>query len=708
MEKLDTQVFDLLARPMRMDELRRALGGVPKKELSASLARLTAEGKIMRNKKNRIAQTAHFGCLSGTYLATERGFGFVAPDAQDARGDIFIPPNQGGGAWQGDRVLIRVHESAGGRQQRGRREGEVLRILDRSREEITGSVQKRGKSFVLQPTSRKYPEIILPKAHLGAAQAGDQVSVRMMFHGEGRVMPQGAVTNIFGQSGTMEASIAAILHGHGIEEEFPQEVLKQAEGLEAEQHAEDGRRDLRDALIFTIDGDSAKDFDDAVSIEQTANGHLLLGVHIADVSHYVTPGSLLDGEAYRRGNSVYYPGHVVPMLPFALSDGLCSLVPGEDRLAFSVFLEVDQAGQRYGASFAKSIIRSKARMTYRNVNKILDGDAGMREDYAFLQESITQMAALAESLHQRRKARGALDLDIAETEIEVSPEGEPVSLSYRVRGRAERMIEEFMLLANEAVAEFMNKKGYPAVFRVHENPDPEKLQVFAQFARPFGHRIDPSTPENTHQLQAVLDKAAGDPRQRILPTLLLRSLARARYADENLGHYGLQAKFYLHFTSPIRRYPDLATHRMLEKALSGATFTRAEHEFCASAASQSTTREFAADTAERQIDKLYIAAYMEQFIGEDFDGEVSGVQSFGVFVALKNGAEGMIRIESLPGYYVYDDVKMALTSRAGTRYAVGTQVRVRLMHASRVTGQIDFVLSPESAESPRSPRAEQA
>ena len=382
------------------------------------------------------------------------------------------------------------------------------------------------------------------------------------------------------------------------------------------------------------------------------------------------------------------------MLPFALSDGLCSLVPDEDRLAFSAFLELGSDGRRHKAEFFKSVIRSKARMTYKNVNKILNGDAELTKKYGFLAETVHKMADLADVLRKRRMERGALDLDIPEAEITVDEQGEPIELRYRDRGRAEKMIEEFMLQANEAVAEFMDKHSHPAVFRVHENPDPEKLRVFAQFARPFGYRIDPNKPQDTRQFQIVLDRAADDPRQRALPALLLRSLARARYSEENLGHYGLQAKYYLHFTSPIRRYPDLATHRMLQKALVGDAFTRTDYQFCENAASQSTTRELAADTAERDIDKLYIAAYMERFLGQDFDGEVTGVQAFGIFVALPNGAEGLVRIESLPGYFEYDDQKMALTSRAGVRYTIGTPVRVRLVSANRASGQIDFVLTP--------------
>lgn len=696
MEQLDRKVIDLLARPMRIEELRRLLPGVGKQELKDCIQRLSQSGQIVKNKKNRLAQAAHFGCIAGVYLATERGFGFVAPDKKDKQSDVFIPPNAGGDAWHRDRVLIRVHEDGHRRDGSPRREGEVIRVLERSREEIVGAVRRRGKSCVLEPASKKYPEIMLPKAHLHGAQPGDRVAVRMMYYGEGKVLPQAVVTQVFGENGTMQASIAAILHENGIIEGFSSEAAAQAEGLGDRIPADalEGRRDLRDQLIFTIDGDSAKDFDDAISLIPLKNGRVLLGVHIADVSHYVTPGSPLDDDAYRRGTSVYYPGHVVPMLPFALSDGLCSLVPDEDRLAFSAFLELGPDGRRHKAEFSKSVIRSKARMTYKNVNKILNGDAESTKKYGFLAETVHKMADLADILRKRRMERGALDLDIPEAEITVDEQGEPVELRYRDRGRAEKMIEEFMLQANEAVAEFMDKHSNPAVFRVHENPDPEKLRVFAQFARPFGYRIDPNKPQDTRQFQIVLDRAADDPRQRALPSLLLRSLARARYSEENLGHYGLQAKYYLHFTSPIRRYPDLATHRMLQKALAGDAFTRTDYQFCENAASQSTTRELAADTAERDIDKLYIAAYMERFLGQDFDGEVTGVQAFGIFVALPNGAEGLVRIESLPGYFEYDDQKMALTSRAGVRYTIGTPVRVRLVSANRASGQIDFVLTP--------------
>lgn len=691
---LETRLLGLLAQPMRIDEIRRALPETGKNELKDALDSLIADGKVMKNKKNRFAVSAHYGCVAGTYLATERAFGFVTPDVAEGEpkpDDLFIPPNAGGGAWHGDRVLVKLTERKNGR---GRREATVIRVLRRAGNELTGALVQRGNAYFVQPTSKKYPEIMVDRHSLGDARVGDRVAVSVSHYGDEKIMPQGVIQADLGEDGTMEASIAAILHENAVFDFFPDEVLRQADAIpqEVDPAALHGRLDLRDKLIFTIDGDDAKDFDDAVSLDRLDNGHYLLGVHIADVSHYVTPGSPLDQEAYRRGTSVYYPGHVVPMLPFALSHGICSLNPDVDRLTFSALMEVDKDGRRYGAKFAKSVIRSKARMTYNKVNKILAGDEALRGEYAFLVETAQEMNELAHALYKRRIERGALELDIPEAQITVDENGQPVAIQYRDRGESEKLIEEFMLQANEAVAEYMCKRGNPTVYRVHENPDPEKLRVFAQFARPFGYRIDPSRPEDTFQFQTVLRGAKNDPRQRILPTLLLRSLARARYADECIGHYGLKAKFYLHFTSPIRRYPDLVAHRMLQKALTGEAFTAADENWCEDAAAQSTTREQAADNCERDIDKLYIAAYMKQFIGEEFDAEVSGVQAFGVFAALENGCEGLIRIELLAGdYYQYDEQHMALVGRhTGKRFTIGTPIRVKLIAASEVTGQIDF------------------
>lgn len=692
MGQLESQIYALLERAKRADELAKALPNVPKRAIAQALDSLVQDGKILRNKKNKYGRAEAFGCMTGTFSATERAFGFVTPDA--GGDDIFIPPHCNNGAWQSDRVLIRLSDRPRSLE---RPEGEVLRVLARSARDIPGTVKKRGRAYFLEPDSGKYPVIEIMKGRLEGARIGDKVAVRVVFWGDARkrLPPQGVVRASFGENGTMEASIAGILHENAVLDAFPAEVLAQADscGEEVDSHEAAQRLDLRDKLIFTIDGDDAKDFDDAISLEPLENGRLLLGVHIADVSHYVTPASPLDNEAYKRGTSVYFPGHVVPMLPFALSNGICSLNPDVDRFAFSALMEVDTEGRRHKAQFFKTVIRSKARMTYGNVNKILAGDPAMREKYTALVPCLEALNHLAHTFRRRRFFRGALDLDIPEAEVVVDESGKSIDVIARPRGDAERLIEECMLLANEAVAEFLCKRGNPTVYRVHENPDPEKLRVFSSFAKQFGYRVDPGKPEDTAQLQAVLNAAHDKPEQRVLPSLLLRSLARARYSEECLGHYGLQAKYYLHFTSPIRRYPDLVTHRMLYKSITGQTFPKADAVFCGEAALQSTLREQAADNCERDITKLYMADYMSRFIGEEFDAVVSGVTGFGIFVELPSTVEGLVRIEDLPGSgYVFDPERMALSASGGTRrYTIGTALRVKLVAASNTTGQIDFV-----------------
>lgn len=696
-------LYALLSKPMRLEEIDRALPAVSKKELKAALEQLTADGLVMKNKKNRFAQSSHYGCMAGTFLSTGRRFAFVSPipaAGEEKQPDIFIPPNACGGAWHGDRVLVHLTE---GSDRRGRPEGTVISILSRAEKELNGALIQRGKRYYVQPASNKFPEIAVSRQDLGGAGPGDFVAVSVFDYGGGGITPQGRIIADLGEDGTMEASIAAILRENGVTESFPADVLEQADAIPQEVTPTDlnGRLDLRDKLIFTIDGDDARDFDDAVSLERLDNGRWLLGVHIADVSHYVTPHSPLWQEAFRRGTSVYYPGHVIPMLPFALSHGICSLNPDADRLTFSALIELDENGGRHRATFAKSVIRSKARMTYRNVNKILAGDETLRQQYAFLVETAEAMNRLAHTLYDCRVRRGALELEIPEVAISTDANGHPTDVQYRERGDSEKLIEEFMLQANEAVAEYMCLRDYPTVYRVHEDPDPDKLRVFAQFARLFGYRIDPERPGDTFQFQAVLRGVPKDPRQRVLPTLLLRSLARARYAEQCIGHYGLKAKFYLHFTSPIRRYPDLIAHQMLEKALSGERFDETDQNICGEAAQQSTVRELAADTAERNIDKLFIAFYMKRFTGKEFDATITGVQSFGIFVTLANGCEGLLRVELLgDDFFEYHERQMVLQGRyTGKRFCIGDDIRVLLLSASEVTGQVDFAIAGHTPDS---------
>ena len=691
---MNEKIMEILSSglPRGLKELAEAMA-LSQAEAQTALDALMAEGDVVKTRKGRYTTANGSGLVKARISFQRNG----TPLARPMEGGTAMQVEVSGAArcMPDDLVLVRPMGI----------KCELHTILRRGRDAFAAYVRIEQKArkgarrdevkmlATAVPCDLRLPYEVVLTGDLSFVRNDQIARLKIEKFPEYNRPIYASVERVLGNGSSMCALMKAVAEDHDFATESTTAVEAEAASMPAEVSAADiqGREDLRGLLTFTIDGATAKDFDDAISIEKTADGWRL-GVHIADVSHYVTPGSPLDVEAWRRGTSVYYPGHVVPMLPFELSNGICSLNPNVDRLAFSAFIELDRTGQRYGAKFAKTVIRSAARMTYKKVNAILSGDAALREEYAPLVPIFEEMNELAHALYKRRVDRGALEMDLPESAITVDETGEPVEITFRERGESEKLIEEFMLLANESVAEHMHRHGWPTVYRVHDDPDPEKLRSFAMFARPFGYRIDPSKTADTAQLQAVLTGAKDDPRQRALPTLLLRSLSRARYDLNCGGHYGLQAKFYLHFTSPIRRYPDLVAHRMLQKALTGAQFDPADEGTCAEAAAQSTEREFAADTAERDIDKLYLAAYMEQFIGEEFDAEVSGVTSFGLFVSLANSVEGLIRMDSLPDdYYEYDEEAMVLTGRhRGRRYTMGTPIRVRLLSASRITGQIDF------------------
>lgn len=695
------------------DELIRTLDkhGIHTKhsELVRVLAELVDEGYLMRARSNRYGRPEAFGCLAGIFCATGRGYAFVRPESGNGL-DIFIPPHRDKGAWHGDRVLIRIHQEnpaahrgrgkGGGQVDKShRQEGEVLRILDQTRDDLTGCIVMRGKMAMFRDDSGKLPEIVVSKKHIGDAHPGDRVALKVLFRGNEKYLPQGMVTKVFGSGLTLKAAADAILYEHNITVPFPQDAIDQADSIPLFVQEKDweNRLDLRSQKLFTIDGDSAKDFDDAVSLERLPNGHYRLGIHIADVSHYVTEDSPLDKEAYRRGTSVYYADQVIPMLPLTLSNGICSLNPGVNRLAFSVFVELGKDGSRYSVDFHRSVICSYARLTYNQVNKILSGDWQERHLRQDLAPILDEMNAMAKELHASRMRRGALELNIPEAVILCDRNGKASGVAKRSRGDAESLIEEFMLVANEAVAEALYRYQMPAVYRVHEDPDPEKLRTFAAQARLFGYRLREKDLTDTHQLQNVLDHASADPEQQALPTLLLRSLARARYSPNCTGHYGLAAKYYLHFTSPIRRYPDLVVHRMLTHMLAGEQGSRKLTEFCEAASLQSTDREQAAAEAERDIEKLYMAEYMSSFIGHSFDGYISSITSFGVYVQLDNMVEGMVRLDTMQNdWFEFDPDRMTLFGKhTGQNYHLGMRVNVTLVNASSTSGLIDFIFTPD-------------
>jgi ribonuclease R len=626
--------------------------------------------------------------LTGTYRATTRKYGFISPQDGDGQADYFVPPRMEQDAWDGDAVRYRLQKDRDDRSI-----AVVTQVLGRANAIVTGVVDKRrdGKRILI-PDSAKLRRHILITNHR-PPRIGEKVAVKMQTFGE---KPMGSVVETFGRDGSLESAVAAILYQHGIERFFPPEVQQQAE--EAEQsvspQALAGRLDYRERLVITIDGATAKDLDDAVSLEALPNGNRLLGVHIADVSHYVTDGSPLDKEALERGTSVYFADQVVPMLPPALSNGICSLHPRVERLTLSCLMECTPNGEIVRHSLHKSVICSAERMTYADCNALLAGeDVALAETYAHVLPLLADMAQLAKQRGQLRKNRGSLDLQSNEAAVLCDEGGTPVGVVLRESGVSENLIEEFMLAANETVAKHLCDLEKPAVYRVHENPSAEKIELLTQQLMLLGYTLKDGS---NGQLQAVLAACADKPEAAIVNQLVLRAQMKARYAHQNLGHFGLAASHYCHFTSPIRRYPDLVVHRILSTLLEGNLHGKIEGrlaKFAQTAAVQSSERELAAMTAEREIEKCYVAAFMAKHVGEDFAAIVSGVSRSGVFVTVAGAVEGLIALEELPAdEYIYDEGRLALLGQRA-QFRFGMPLSVRCAGASVAAGEVWFSLN---------------
>ncbi len=650
--------------------------------------------------------------IQGRYQGSGRGFGFLVPEgAQSRNEDCFVPPHQGGGAWDGDRVEARL--SPEDPTQPGRRIASVTRVIERGNPTVTGTIRRLNRETWLKPDNERLPEAIKV---MGRAKVrdGEKAAVEVSSYGSAAAPPLGKLCATFGPAGSRAAAVEAILYQQGVEREFPDEVLSEAEAApqSVPEKELEGRLDLREKTVITIDGAASKDLDDAISLEREGD-NWVLGVHIADVSAYVKPGTALDGEAFKRGTSVYFADQVVPMLPVALSNGICSLNQGVDRLTISCFMTMDKNGAIVDHSVAKSVIRSTERMTYEDCNVMLAEEPG--EQYTFLADRYTHilpmlqdMAALAKKLEKRRKDRGSLELETQESYILCNSMGRPVDIVARRQGQSEKLIEEFMLCANETVAKHLFDLHRPAVYRVHEKPSQDKTDTLRAMLSPLGYSI---LQADHGSLQKVLEAAKGKPEAPAVSMMVLRSMMKARYSTENLGHFGIAADYYCHFTSPIRRYPDLMIHRCLHSLLDGrqgGTAAKRLGKDCEKAAVQSSQRELAAQSAERDIDKLYFADYMREHIGEEFPAAVSGVTRFGVFAALPNGVEGLIPVETLPeDRYAYDDLHMSLTGeRTGNQFTFGMELTVICVAADPSTGRVDFRLPGREEVAARERREE--
>lgn len=690
--------------PMKFKELAGLLQ-VPKEErndLKIVLDALLADGKISIDVNGKYKEQ-NSNIKTGIFSGTSRGFGFVTLDGDEGGEDIFIPERETKGALNKDRVQVCISEDQTGK----RREGTIVAILERNVNELVGTFQK-GKSFgFVVPDNQKFgSDIFIPKEYTKGAVNGHKVLVKITDYGNESKNPEGRVTQILGHINDPGVDVASVILGNGIPTEFPEEVMHQVENIKDEVDSKDmaGRLDLRGLQTVTIDGEDAKDLDDAITLSKEGNIYKL-GVHIADVSNYVTEGSPLDKEAIKRGTSVYLVDRVIPMLPHKLSNGICSLNQGCDRLALSCIMDIDDKGNVIGHRIAETVINVDRRMTYTSVKKIVeDHDEAEMKEYEELVPMFEDMLVLANILREKRRKRGSIDFDFPESKIIIGKDGRPTDILPYERNKATKIIEDFMLIANETVAEDFFWQELPFVYRTHENPDLEKIEKLSIFINNFGYTMRVGQDEiHPKELQKLLVRIDGTPEEALISRLTLRSMKQAKYTTSCDGHFGLATKYYCHFTSPIRRYPDLQIHRIIKENLRGGLREkRIEHydRILSEIARQSSLTERRADEAEREVEKLKKVQYMSKFIGETFEGVISGVTSWGMYVELPNTVEGMVRMSDLQDdYYIYDESHyMLIGEHTKHTYKLGQKIKVRVVDTSKLLRTIDFVPVMEDEE----------
>lgn len=713
--------------PMKLKELAMLLG-VPKeqrKDLEEVLNELVASGKVGISKKGKYARSEVFA-QTGIFSAHYRGFGFVTIEGRD--GDLFVPPDDTGDAMDGDTVQVIIDENGRG----GRAEARVLKVLKHANETLIGTFEKnKSFGFVIPDNPRITMDIFIPQGKENGAVSGHKVVVKLDTYATRNKNPEGHVQEILGHINDPGVDILSIVRAYGLPEEFPEDVMEEVshapEELSADYVAEEigknGRVDLRDVPMVTIDGEDAKDLDDAVSVsKETINGETIyhLGVHIADVSHYVKEGTSLDAEAYKRGTSVYLVDRVIPMLPHRLSNGICSLNAGCDRLAMSCLMDIDEKGIIVGHKICESVVRIDRRMTYTAVNAILEAKNGTEEpqtdapekekskekaefakkcleEYADFVPMFLLLDETARVLRKKRMARGAVDFDFPECKIILDAKGRPVEIRPYERNAATMLIEDCMLAANETVAEDYYWQQIPFLYRSHEKPDGEKIKRFGILINNFGYSIRLQNGElHPKEMQKLLEKAAGSPEEALLARLALRSMKQAKYTTECMGHFGLAANYYTHFTSPIRRYPDLQIHRIIKENLHGGlTKKRIAHyeKILPEVAIWTSSRDRLADEAERETDKAKKVQFMERHIGEEFTGVISGISNYGFYVELPNTVEGMVRLANLDGdYYVFDEEHYELVGeRTRKKFKLGQTVKIQVVSVDRYLKTIDFL-----------------
>lgn len=683
--------------PMKIKELAIVLGVKKdqRPQLEQILNELMTEGRIVCSKRGKFSKSEEKK-ITGTFQAHPKGFGFVSVEGE--KEDIFIPESETNGAMHMDTVEISVSPAVTGR----RREGKVLHVLERGMKQVVCTYQLNKNFGFAVPDNPKFgSDIFIPLERSKGAVNGHKVVVEITQYGKKGKNPEGKVVEILGHINDPGVDILSIVRAYGLPVEFDPKVMTQVEHVAKPVSEADmaGRKDLRDWQMVTIDGEDAKDLDDAVSLTMDHENYIL-GVHIADVSNYVQEQSALDTEALKRGTSVYLVDRVIPMLPHALSNGICSLNQGEERLALSCIMTVNPKGEIIDHTITESVICVNRRMTYTNVKKILaDHDPEVMAEYEPLVPMFEKMAELAAILRKKRMKRGSIDFDFPETKVILDKNGNPVDIRPYDRNVATKLIEDFMLAANETVAAEYYWRELPFVYRTHEQPDSEKIQKLSTFINNFGYSLHIGSDEvHPKELQKLLEKIDGTSEEPLISRLTLRSMKQARYTVENTGHFGLAADCYCHFTSPIRRYPDLQIHRIIKDSLRGRLGEkRIGHytQILPEVAKYASEMERRADEAERETIKLKKVQYMENHIGETFAGVISGVAEYGFFVELENTVEGLVRVTSLTDdfYQYYEETYELVGEATNRRFKLGQQVRVTVDNCDRIMRTIDFTLA---------------
>lgn len=690
-------------RPLKAKELANALD-VPQsdyKEFKELLGRLEDEGRLYRVKKQRYAVPAKINLAVGRLQSIRSGAAFLIPDSGDT--DVFVPPHALESAVDGDRVVVRIERKRRGEKPQGR----VIKVLERAREQVVGVYHGARNFGFVDPDDRKLPrDIFVPPDDTAGAKDGDVVVVEIGFWGDEKLSPSGRITEVLGRRGEPGVDVLSIVHGHELPLGFPPDVEAQARALhESGIGPADlkGREDLRDLLVFTIDPEDARDHDDALSVTATGEDEWEVGVHIADVAHYVEEGGAIDAEALRRGTSVYLVDRVVPMLPEELSGDLCSLRPDVDRLALSAMIRLGSDGSVRGSRIARTVIRSRHRLSYEEAQRFLDGE---RSDPAEVSDALDLLVKLSRGVRAARARRGSIDFDLPEARVVLNREGEPTDIQRVLRLEAHRLIEDFMILANETVATRASKKKIPFIYRIHEPPDEDRVQQLSEFLGTLGVKFKPS--QDPKAFQAAIESVEGRPEEHLVSTALLRSMKQARYSVENKGHFGLASTHYAHFTSPIRRYPDLVVHRLTARAfVDEERIPREETSRLEDVALHCSQRERVAVSAERDSVDMKKVEFMERHLGEEFDGTISGVTSFGFFVLLDRFfVEGLVHVNALEDdYYVFMDEQYSLIGEnSKRRFRLGDRVRIQVAAVDRDQRQVDLVLAESGQRKSRGGR----